>query len=303
MNRSTIGRPSQTPTLSRRRLQRGALGIAALAAVGSLTSCGLADAVGDEDRTISIIVTESAPFQEPTEIAKDLLAEEGWELETTYVTDIIQPNQVVAQGEYDANFFQNFAYLDQFNSDHGLDIEPVFAVYEAPGGLFSSEHSELGDLPEGAQIALPVDTANNGRGLKLLADAGLLEIDESVPVTELSQRDIIENPRDLEFVEVDQQSVAQSIDDVDAAFAFLRLASEIGLGPEDTLALEGEDVALPFTCVVAAAPDFAGTEAAEALERAYQSEEVRDWFADYLDGVLDPAFEVDVDAAWAEISA
>ena len=293
---------SQTITLSRRRIRRGSLGMAALAAVGSLTSCGLAEAVGEEDRTISIIVTESAPYQEPTEIAKELLAQEGWTLETTYVTDIIQPNQVVAQGEYDANFFQNFAYLDQFNADHGLDIEPVFSVYEAPGGLFSSRHDSLQDLPEGAQIALPVDTANNGRGLSLLAEAGVLEIDESVSVTELSQEDIEDNPRGFEFVEVDQQSVAQSVEDVDAAFAFLRLAAEIGLGPEDTLALEGEEVALPFTCVVAASPDFAGTEAAEALERAYQSEEVRDWFADYLDGVLDPAFDVDVDTAWEEIS-
>ncbi|WP_261624579.1 MetQ/NlpA family ABC transporter substrate-binding protein [Nesterenkonia marinintestina] len=242
-----------------------------------------------------MIVTESAPFQEPTELVKEQLEEDGWTLETTYVTDIIQPNQAVAQGEYDANFFQNISYLDQFNDDHGLDIEPTFAVYEAPGGIYSENFDTLDELPDGAQIAIPVDTANNGRGLKLLADAGLLEIDDSVEVSELSQADITDNPRNLEFVEVDQQSVAQSISDVDAAFAFVRLAAEIGLDAEQALALEGGDVALPFTCVVAANPNFADTEKAEALQDAYQSDEVQEWFDQYQGGVLDTAFDVDVE--------
>src|SRR5699024_6631970 len=56
-------------------------------------------------------------------------------------------------------------------------------------------YDSLDELPDGAEISLPVDTANNGRGIKLLAERGLLEIDESVPVTELSQADIVSNPR------------------------------------------------------------------------------------------------------------
>ncbi|MDR8019008.1 MetQ/NlpA family ABC transporter substrate-binding protein [Nesterenkonia sp. LY-0111] len=276
-------------------------GAAAILMSVSLVGCGLSDAAGGEDRTITMIVTESAPFQEPTELVKEQLEEDGWTLETTYVTDIIQPNQAVAQGEYDANFFQNLSYLDQFNDDHGLDVETTFAVYEAPGGIYSEDYDSLEDLPSGAQIAIPVDTANNGRALKLLADAGLLEIDESVEVSELSQGDIVENPQNLEFVEVDQQSVAQSLSDVDAAFAFVRLAAEIGLDADDAVVLEGDDVALPFTCVVAANPDFQGTEKAEALQEAFQSQEVQDWFDDYQGGVLDTAFDVDIDEAWTEV--
>src|SRR5699024_6975564 len=57
----------------------------------------------------------------------------------------------------------------------------AFSVYYAPSGIFSLKHDSLEDLPDGAQISLPVDTANNGRGIKILADAGLLEVDESVP--------------------------------------------------------------------------------------------------------------------------
>src|SRR5699024_6130853 len=208
----------------------------------ALTSCGLAGA-DDEDKTISIIVTESAPFQEPTEIAKELLAEEGWELQPTYVTDIVQPNQVVSQGEYDANSFQHLAYLRQFNADNDTDVEPACSSYYQQAGIFSLNYDSLDDLPAGAELALPVDTANNGRGMKLLAEHGLLEIDESIPVTSLSQSDIVENPHNFVFVEVDQQSTAHSLSDVDVGFVFSRLAQDAGRDVYETgVALEQDRI-------------------------------------------------------------
>src|SRR5699024_12260821 len=104
--------------------------------------------------------------------AKELLAEEGWELQPSYVTDIVQPNQGVSQGEYDANFFQHLAYLRQFNADNDTDVEPAFSSSYQQSGIFSPNYDSLDDLPAGQEIALPVGTANNCRGLKLLAEHG-----------------------------------------------------------------------------------------------------------------------------------
>lgn len=285
----------QRATLPRRRTLTAAIG--ALMAL-ALTGCGLAGA-NEDDKTISIIVTESAPFQEPTEIAKELLAEEGWDLQPTYVTDIVQPNQVVSQGEYDANFFQHLAYLRQFNEDNGTNVEPAFSSYYQQSGIFSLNYDSLDDLPNGAEIALPVDTANNGRGIKLLAEHGLLEIDESVPVTALSQSDITENPHNFEFVEVDQQSTAHTLSDVDAGFVFSRLVAEAGHDVHETaLALEeDEDVRHPYTNVVAVQPGDQDSEKTQALQEAYQSPEVQEWMEDYLDGVLEYNDELTTDNA------
>lgn len=278
----------------------------------SLTACGLtgsASAEGDaSDKTISLIVTESAPYQEPTEIARELLAEDGWELETTYVTDIVQPNQVVSQGEYDANYFQHLAYLRQFNADNGTEVEPAFSTYYQPSGIFSLQHDSFEELPDGAEISLAVDTANNGRGIKLLADHGLLEIDESVPVTELSQADIIDNPKNFQFIEIDQQSSAHTLTDVDAGFAFARLVAEAGHDVHDVaLALEDDDdVRRPYTNVIAVQPGEQHSEKTRALQRAYQSPEVQEWFADYLDGAIEYNDDITIDNAqeiWAEFTA
>lgn len=261
-----------------------ALSVAAL----SLTSCGFVE----DDSTISIVVTESAPFQEPAEIAAELLEEEGYELDITYMTDIVQPNQVVDQGEYEGNYFQHLAYLNNFNESNDTAVEPLFSVYYAPAGLFSLEHDSLDDLPDGAEINLPVDPSNNGRALQLLADEGLIEIDESVSVIDLTQNDITDNPRDFQFVETDQQSAAQVLPDVDASFAFVRLIAEADYDVDETmLSIEDgrEEIRTPFTCVVAVGTDGVTDEQAQALQDAFQSEEVEQWFEDYQGGVIDYA--------------
>lgn len=271
-------------------------GIATLGAL-AFSACGTA--ASGNDKTITIIATESAPYQEPTKIAQKILKEKGWDLQATYVTDIVQPNLEVSQGTYDANFFQHGAYLQQFNRDKGLDLVPLFYEYTSPAGIWSQKYSSLDALPQGARIAIPVDTSNNGRALALLAQHGLLTLTEGKPVTHLSQQDILENPKDLQFVEVDQQSLSKTLPDADAGFLFVRLASEIGLEPQAALAFETTEDALPYICLVAARPDFVGTEKAQALQDAFHSDEVRQWYKDYIGGVLDTPWDRDIKADFA----
>lgn len=283
--------------MERRHFLNYALAAAATAGVAALTGCGLTGGAGasggGSDKTISLIVTESAPYQEPTRIAKGLLEKAGWTVDVTYVTDIVQPNLAVAQGEYDANFFQHGAYLQQFNKDKNLDLVGLFYEYGSPGGIYSTRYGSLAELPDGAQIALPVDPANNGRALFLLRDAGLLSLTAGVDVIHASQKSITANPKEFRFVEVDQQSLKQTLPDVDAAFLFVRLAAESGLTEKNTLAFEEDAQQIPFRCVVAARPDFVGTAKAKALQKAYQSPEVDAWYAGYIGGILPRPWDED----------
>ena len=279
--------------IDRRVFLRGGAGLVVLTGLGALTGCGLVGgnatagaAGGAGDKTITIIVTESAPYQESTKIAAKLLAAKGWTLKPTYVTDIVQPNLAVSKGEFDFNYFQHGAYLTQFNKDNNLDIKPLFYVYGASAGVFSKKYKSVDELPQGAQIALPVDPANNGRAIKLLANAGKLKVDESKSVIHLSQKDITDNPNGYKFVEVDQQSLSKTLPDVDAGFLTIRTAAEIGLTRKDALLFEEEQTALPFIVIVAGTEAIKGTEKAKVLQEAYQSPEVREWFKNYQGGIL-----------------
>lgn len=293
--------------VSRRSVLSGMWGAAVAGGLGlgtgvGVTGCGL-DAFGG--KTLRLIVTESAPFQEPTEIARGILEDDGWDVSVTYVTDIIQPNHAVERGEYDVNFFQNLSYLKQFNEDNDLDIEPILFMFEQPSGIYSSVYDSLDDLPDGARVALPVDTANNGRGIRLLARGGLLEIDDSVPVAALSVHDITANPKNLEFIEVDQQSVGQVYTDVDAVFGFARLLAEVDVMPEEVLIMESAEEALPFALTISAKPGFRDEhpEKYEALRTAFHDETVEQWYGDYLEGILTPAFDRDLDEAWEDVNS
>jgi D-methionine transport system substrate-binding protein len=288
--------------MERRNFLKYALAGAGAVSAAALTGCGLsgAGAAGGGDKTIKIIVTESAPYQEPTKIAQKLLEAKGWKLEPTYVTDIIQPNLAVANGEFDANFFQHNAYLKQFNADKGLDNVGLFYVYSAPGGIWSDKYKSLDELPDGAKIGIPVDTANNGRALFMLRDAGLLELSEA-PVIHTSQENITANPKNLNFVEVDQQSLAKTLPDVDAGFLIARMAADAGHTKQDALAFEPDADQVPFRIVVAGRKDFVGTEKAKALQEAYQSTEVKAWFEGYQNGILPTPWDQDPAADLAKL--
>ena len=90
----------------------------------------------------------------------------------------------------------------------------------------------------GAKIGIPVDPANNGRALFMLRDAGLLELSDAT-VIHTSQKNITANPKKLQFVEVDQQSLAKTLPDVDAGFLVARMAADAGHSKDDALAFAG----------------------------------------------------------------
>ncbi|RKT88249.1 D-methionine transport system substrate-binding protein [Saccharopolyspora antimicrobica] len=248
----------------------------------ALAGCGLAGGTASDERTISIIATDSPPYHDPLEIAREQLEAEGWRLDVRYVTDIVQPNHAVSAGEADFNFFQHGAYLQTFNRDNGTDVVPLFYAVGSPAGVYSTRYDDISQLPDGARIALPVDPANNGRALHLLAGAGRLKLREGAQVVTTSQRDIVDNPHGYSFVEVDQQTLTQTLPDVDAGFLFSRQAIEIGLDVEGAALLREQDLdAVPYRIVVGGRPDEVGSAKARALQAALQSPRVRDFFKQF----------------------
>lgn len=92
------------------------------------------------------VAASPAPHAEILKIAKDILAEKNITLDIVEYTDYVQPNNVVESGEVDANYFQHFPYLDDFNAENGTHIVSVGTIHVEPMGLYGGQQTSLDAL-------------------------------------------------------------------------------------------------------------------------------------------------------------
>jgi len=209
-----------------------------------LTGCGSgkdsASAASSSDYSGPLVVAASpVPHAEILDYVKDNLAKKaGLDLEVREFTDYVTPNTATEDGSVGANYFQNQPYLDDFNKKNGTHIVPVVTVHLEPLGLYSHKVGKAGALKSGATLAIPNDTVNEARALKLLAANGLITLKGGVG-NEATPADITKNPKKLQFKELEAAQTPRSLDDVDAAVINGNYAIEADLKPaKDALVLE-----------------------------------------------------------------
>ncbi|SFL97262.1 D-methionine transport system substrate-binding protein [Marinobacter zhejiangensis] len=254
--------------------------LAALTAVAAFSSAQAAE-------ELSIAAT-AVPHAEILEFVKPQLMEEGVELEIKVFTDYVQPNIQVAQDRMDANFFQHQPYLDEFNAGRGTSLVSVVGVHVEPFGAYSRKIDSLDALEDGAKVAIPNDPTNGGRALLLLQKAGLITLEDSSKIT-ATPRDIAENPKNLDFFELEAATLPRVLDQVDVALINTNYALEAGLNPaEDALVIEGAES--PYVNILVSREDNKDSEAMQKLAAALTSEAVRDFINEKYEGAVVPAF-------------
>ena len=93
------------------------------------------------------------------------------------------------------------------------------------------------------KIAIPNDTTNEARALLLLQDKGYIKLKDGVGIT-ATVLDIAENPKNIQFSEVEAAQLPNLLPDVDYAVINSNYAISAGLNPtKDALALEGSSSA------------------------------------------------------------
>ena len=210
--------------------------VAALS-VGLLAGCG--GGKDEKDMTITVAASPS-PHAEILEVAKEVLAEEGYTLEVKEFTDYVQPNLALDSGDLDANYFQHLPYLEGFNKDEGTDLVSIGAVHYEPMGIYAAEEIDLASVPEGAKVGIPVDPTNGGRALLLLEANGLIKLNPEAGIA-ATKLDIVENPLNLEIVDMEAAQLAKSLGDLDLAVINGNYALLNGLSIDQALAIEAAD--------------------------------------------------------------
>ena len=251
-----------------------------------LIGCGSAK---KEDKTIKIGVSP-VPHKEIVEAAVPLLEEKGYTVEIVEFNDYVLPNTSLEEGELDANYFQHIAYLNSFNEEKGTHLTYTAEIHIEPMAIYSTKLSSLDEIKEGAVIAIPNDLSNEARALRLLQEAGLIKVNDGELIT---KEDIIENPKNLKFKELEAAQLSRVLDEVDGAVINGNYAlqaeldtSKNGLYVED----KNNEYIKNNRNVLAVKKGNETSEKIQALTKALTSNTVKKYIEDTYKGAVIPVF-------------
>ncbi len=274
------------------------IALTAALSVGLLAGCGNggdaannADANAEADKVITVAASPS-PHAEILKVAGEVLAADGYTLEVTEFTDYVQPNLVVENDEFDANYFQHQPYLTDFNAENETSLVAATAVHYEPFGIYSKKHASLDELAEGAVISVPNDTTNEARALQLLQANGIITLKEDAGLAATKQ-DIVENPYNVDIQEVEAAGLPGTLGSADFAVINGNYAIPAGLNVnKDALAFEDNtsEAAQTFANIVAVKEGNEDSEKIQALVKALTSDEVKTYINDTYEGAVVPIF-------------
>ena len=265
----------------------GALALSGCSSSSQESSSSSADTNSKENTAITIAATATPHAEILNDVVAPLLAEQGITLDVREFSDYVQPNTTVEQGEIDANYFQHINYLDSFNEENGTHLVSVGYVHYEPFGLYAGKSNDIENIADGAKIAVPNDTTNEARALLLLEQEGIIKLKDGAGVT-ATPNDIVENPHNVEIVELEAAQVARSLQDVDFAIVNGNYALQAGLNVNDALATESSEgeAAKQYGNVLVVKEGNENTEAIQALYTALTSDEVKDYIEKTYNGAV-----------------
>ncbi|MDQ0338256.1 D-methionine transport system substrate-binding protein [Caldalkalibacillus uzonensis] len=270
-------------------MNKSLMALISLILIFSLAACGGSEETGGslpEDK-LRVGVT-AGPHEEIMEKVAEVAAREGLEIEIEVFTEYVMPNIALAEGELDVNSFQHVPYLENFKEDRGLDLIDVATTVNFPMGIYSKHINDLSELKEGDKLGLPNDPTNGARALILFELAGLIKLAEGVG-TEATVHDIVENPLNLEFVELEAATIARVLDDLAAAAINTNFAIEEGYVPtKDSIFIEPADS--PWVNVIAVRTENKDDPVLEKLIKAYHSDEVKQFIEERFEGSVVPSW-------------
>ncbi|OFL64539.1 methionine-binding protein [Facklamia sp. HMSC062C11] len=173
------------------------------------------------------------------DVAKRAKEQEGIDLEVVLFTDYNMPNQALTDGSIDLNAFQHDVFLENWNKENKGDIVTLAYTVAVPIRIYSTKYTSLEDLPEGAKIAVNSAPTSLSYDLFSLQRAGLITLKDNGELLP-TPRDVEENPKNIEFVELEAAQIPAVIEDVDAAFIDDSFLESTPFEPADAIYIYGD---------------------------------------------------------------
>jgi len=246
----------------------------------------------DNDDSVINIGATASPHAEILEYLRPALEDAGFTLNIVIFDDFTTPNLALDAGDIDINYFQHVPFLNNFNTNHGTDLVPVFGVHFEPLRVYAGRLDSLDNIPNGATIAIPDDPTNEARALQLLEYLGLIGLTPGLGLNATAS-DVAYNPHNLEIIPLEAPILPPSLPDVDFAvingnFALAggvidRAIADAGEAPDSPAALQ-------FTNFLVTRTGNEDSPALAALIDAINTQAVRDFIYNQYLGRVVPTF-------------
>lgn len=233
----------------------------------------------------------AGPHAENVQKAAEVAKSQGLNVKVIEFTDYVTPNKSLAEGALDVVVYQHEPFLNNFNKQQKTHLKKIADAVVQPMGFYSNKIHSLKEVPEGAVFAIPNDPSNEGRALQLIEKSGLIKLKSGIDGSSLTVGDVIENPNNLKFKELEAAQLPRSLSDVDIATIPMNYVISSGLSPQkDGFYFESKDA--PYALIIIASRDNnANDENVKKFVKAFQSEDVRKFILEKFKGSVLPAWQ------------
>lgn len=202
------------------------------------------------------------------------MKKQGINIEYVVFNDYVQPDVALKEGKIDMHSCLTRYYFESYNREQNAHLTSIGNTVISPLGVYSHKYQKIQDLPEGATIAIPNEPTTLGRGLNVLQSTGLIKVKKRSGIKP-SLKDIVSNPKHLQFKEVDPATTARALNSVDASIINGNYAVAAKLNPKkDSIYLEPVNkAAKPYVNIIAVQEKNKDNKVYKEIVKAYQTEQ------------------------------
>lgn len=250
--------------------------MAAIVGTAVLAGCGgTADKAKTSETKKELVFSKSqGPYSELFEQAiKPILEKKGYKVTAKDMSDLLQADIALNEGEVDFNVEQHTAYMKNFNEKQNGHLAAVTPIPTVPAGIYPGAKTALAQISKGARIAIPNDASNTARAYALLQKAGWIKLAKDKDLSTVTQQDIVENPFNIQFTEMKSLNIPA----VRADFDFIVITGSIVYNAkiDPSTALLTEDILPHLLLQLVVQEKNKDAQWVKDTAAAYQSEEFK----------------------------
>src|SRR5690625_4260991 len=120
-----------------------------------LAACGGDESASSEEKSTIKVGTSPGPYSELfLDAVKPILEEDGFEIETTDFTELLQADIVLDEGSIDLNVDQHTAYYKNFNDEKGANLTSITPIPTVPTGIFPGRKDRKSTRLNSSHVAI-----------------------------------------------------------------------------------------------------------------------------------------------------